>query len=155
MRALLLVGLLVLVQGPALAQPGGESASALRVEFIALDRNRDGQISKVEALANPEIHKRFGSFDRDRDGLLSEPEYRLAVDDNNRRILHDSTITARVKAALLAASGIPSLQIAVETYEGRVQLKGFVSAPDIASRAGRVTAAVSGVRTVHNDITVR
>ena len=64
MRALLLMGLLVLMQSPALAQPGGESASALRVEFIALDRNRDGQISKVEALSNPEIHKRFSSFDR-------------------------------------------------------------------------------------------
>lgn len=139
----------------ALAQGGGEAVSASRAEFIALDRNRDGLISKVEALGNPEIQKRFSTFDRDKDGLLSDAEYVLAVEDNNRRILHDSTITARVKAALLAARGIPSLQIAVETYEGRVQLTGFVSAPDMASRAGRVTAGVSGVRTVHNDIAVK
>ncbi|MGH8669257.1 MAG: BON domain-containing protein [Burkholderiales bacterium] len=140
----------------ALAQAGGgEAVSALRSEFTALDRNRDGLISKVEALGNSEIQKRFSVFDRDKDGLLSDAEYVRAVEDNNRRILHDSTITARVKAALLAARGIPSLQIAVETYEGRVQLTGFVGAPDIASRAGRVTAAVSGVRTVHNDIAVK
>jgi osmotically-inducible protein OsmY len=43
----------------------------------------------------------------------------------------------------------------VETYEGRVQLSGFVGSPDLVSRAGRVTAAVSGVRTVHNNISVK
>lgn len=155
MRARLLTGVLMLSTASVLAQGGGQSVSALDADFIALDRNRDGLISRVEALGNAEIQKRFTVFDGDKDGRLSEQEYRLAVEDNNRRILHDSTITARVKAALLAAKGIPSLQIAVETYEGRVQLKGYVGAPGIASRAGRVTAAVDGVRTVHNDIAVK
>jgi osmotically-inducible protein OsmY len=77
------------------------------------------------------------------------------MEDNQKRILADAVITARVKAALLAEKGIPSLSISVETYEGRVQLSGFVKAPDIVSRAGRVTAGVSGVRTVHNNIGVR
>jgi hypothetical protein len=122
---------------------------------VALDRNRDGNISKVEALANPEVHKRFAAFDMDRDGLLSQSEYTLAMEDNEKRILRDSLVTARVKAALLAEKGIPSLSIAVETYEGRVQLSGFVKVPDIVSRAGRVTAGVNGVRTVHNNIAVR
>jgi len=126
-----------------------------RADFIALDRNRDGYISKVEALANPEVQKRFTAFDHDRDGRLSETEYAGAMEDNQRRILQDSVITARVKAALLAEKGIPSLSISVETYEGRVQLTGFVSAPEIVSRAGRVTAGVSGVRTVHNNLAVR
>ena len=36
-----------------------------------------------------------------------------------------------------------------------MQLSGFVPAPDMASRAGRITAAVSGVRTVHNNLSVR
>ena len=62
------------------------------------------------------------------------------MEDNDKRILQDSIITARVKAALLAERGIPSLSISVETYEGRVLLSGFVKAPDIVSRAGRVTA---------------
>ena len=72
-----------------------------------------------------------------------------------KRILQDSVITARVKAALLAERGIPSLSISVETYEGGVLLKGFVNAADIVSRAGRITAGVAGVRTVHNNIGVR
>lgn len=155
MRAFFLLGVLMLSSGAVLAQAGGEPVSALRAEFMALDRNRDGLISKVEALGNGEIQKRLSAFDRDKDGLLSEAEYTLAVEDNNKRILHDSTITARVKAALFAEKGIPSLQIAVDTYEGEVRLTGFVSAPEIVSRAGRVTATVNGVRTVHNDITVK
>jgi hypothetical protein len=131
------------------------STAAPSNEFNALDRNRDGAISRVEALGDAEIHKRFATFDGDNDGALSASEHRLALKNVNQQALHDSRITARVKAALLAAKGIPSLQIAVETYEGRVQLKGHVDAPDIVSRAGRVTAAVQGVRTVRNDIAVK
>lgn len=131
------------------------SATVLPGDLDVLDRNGDGAISRVEALGNPEIHKRFAAFDADNDGVLSRPEYALAMKDNRKRMLRDSVVTARVRAALLAAKGIPSRQIAVETYEGRVYLKGFVRAPEIASRAGRVTAAVDGVRTVHNDLAVK
>ena len=148
---------LMLLSATALAQNTGEVTTlpGPRADFFALDRNRDGHISKVEALGNPEVHKRFATFDTDKDGRLSEPEYALAMEDNEKRILQDSAITARVKAALLAERGIPSLSISVETYEGRVQLSGFVKAPEIVSRAGRVTAGVTGVRTVHNNIAVR
>ena len=147
----------MLVSAAALAQNTGEVTTlpGPRADFVALDRNRDGHISKVEALGNPEVYKRFAAFDTDKDGRLSEAESALAMEDNEKRILQDSAITARVKAALLAERGIPSLSISVETYEGRVQLSGFVKAPDIVSRAGRVTAGVTGVRTVHNNITVR
>ena len=62
--------------------------------------------------------------------------------------------SARVKAALLAERGLPSFSISVETYEGRVQLSGFVAAPELVSRVGRLTAAVIGVRTVDNNIGV-
>ena len=149
--------LLMLLSAAAWAQHTGEAGTlpAPRADFVALDRNRDGSISKVEALANQEVQKRFAVFDYDRDGVLSEAEYAAAMEDNQKRILADALITARVKAALLAERGISSLSISVDTYEGRVQLTGFVKAPDIVSRAGRVTAGVSGVRTVHNNIAVR
>jgi hyperosmotically inducible protein len=149
--------ILVLLSVGAWAQYSGEAGPppATRADFVALDRNRDGFISKVEALANPEAQKRLAQFDRDRDGRLSENEYSAAMEDNEKRILQDAIITARVRAALLAERGIPSLSISVETYEAGVQLSGSVKAADIVSRAGRVTAGVSGVRTVHNNIAVR
>jgi hyperosmotically inducible periplasmic protein len=149
--------LLLLANAPTWAQYTGEAGtpSTPRSDFVSLDRNRDGYISKVEALANPEVQKRFAAFDADKDARLSEAEYVGAMEDNQKRILEDSVITARVRAALLAEKGIPSLSISVETYEGTVRLSGFVKAAEIASRAGRVTAGVSGVRSVHNNIAVR
>lgn len=125
-----------------------------RADFLALDRNSDGGISRVEALADREVQKRFDEFDKDRDGRLSEAEYVLAREDQQRQALRDAAVTARVKAALLAERGLPSLSIAVETYEGRVQLSGFVPAAELVSRVGRLTAAVTGVRTVDNNIGV-
>jgi BON domain/EF hand len=147
--------LLMLLSAVASAQEYTGEANTQRPDFVALDRNRDGYISKVEALANPEVQKRFAAFDQNRDGQLSEAEYAAAMEDNEKRILSDAIITARVKAALLAEKGIPSLSISVETYEAGVRLAGSVKAPDIVSRAGRVTASVAGVRTVSNNIAVR
>lgn len=142
----------------AIAQPAGEPsglAALPRADFAALDRNKDGYLSKLEAASDREIAKRFASFDSDGDGRLSEGEYVLAKEDNEKRIVRDAALTARVKAALLAEKGIPSLSISVDSYEGQVLLSGFVGSPDVVSRAGRVTAAVSGVRTVHNNIAVK
>jgi hyperosmotically inducible protein len=124
-------------------------------DFETLDRNRDGYVSRVEALAAPEIAKRFAQFDADKDRLLTKDEYLAAREDNERRAQRDAALTARVKAALSAERSIPSSAILIDTYEGEVQLSGFVPAPDLASRAGRVTAAVSGVRMVHNNLLVR
>jgi len=156
MRALIFLAI-ALVHAPLWAQPAGEppAVAASRADFAALDRNKDGYLSKLEAAGDREIAKRFANFDADGDGRLSEAEYVYAKQDNDRRVLRDAVLTARVKAALLAEKDIPSLSISVETYEGQVQLSGFVPAPDIVSRAGRVTAGVSGVRTVHNNIAVK
>jgi osmotically-inducible protein OsmY len=124
-------------------------------QFSALDRNQDGYLSRLEAAADPEMAKRFAQFDADKDRRLSQAEYLAAREDNAQRAQRDAVLTARVKEALIAADGIPSKAISVETYEGRVQLSGFVPVPDMASRAGRVVAGVNGVRTVHNNITVK
>ena len=141
MRVLLSLAL-ALAALSAQAQPGSEppAAAAQRADFLALDKNKDGYLSKQEAAGDREIAKRFAMFDIDNDGRLSESEYLRAKDDNNKRVMRDAALTARVKAALLAERGIPSLSISVDTYEGRVQLSGFVGSPDIVSRAGRVTA---------------
>lgn len=145
MRTLLLAAVLALA--PA--------ACAQAAEFGELDRNADGYLSRTEAAADPEIAKRFAQFDSDKDRRLSPAEYLAAREDNERRALRDAELTVRVKEALLAASGLVSKAISVETYEGRVQLSGFVPAPDMASRAGRVVASVSGVLLVSNNLLVR
>jgi len=156
MRALLIAAVLA-SSASALAQQGsGEPGGGARAaEFAKLDRNGDGYVTRIEALADPEIHKRFAQFDANKDKQLSLAEYLGAREDMDKRASEDAALTARVKAALTAERSIPWKTISVETYEGAVQLSGFVPAPDIVSRAGRLTAGISGVRTVHNNILVR
>ena len=154
MRALLIAALLA-SSGAVHAQRGEPGGGPRAVEFSALDRNRDGYVTRIEALADQEIHKRFAQFDANKDRQLSLAEYLAAREDIDKRVQQDAVLTARVKAALLAERGIPSKAISVDTYEGRVQLSGFVPVPDMASRAGRLVAGVNGVRTVHNNITVK
>ena len=156
MRALLIAAVLA-SSASALAQPGsGEPGGGARAaEFAKLDRNGDGYVTRIEALADPEIHKRFAQFDANKDKQLSLAEYLGAREDMDKRASEDAALTARVKAALTAERSIPWKTISVETYEGALQLSGFVPAPDIVSRAGRLTAGISGVRTVHNNILVR
>jgi osmotically-inducible protein OsmY len=143
---LLVLAASLVLSGRALAQSS---------DFAALDRNRDGYVSRIEALADAEIHKRFGQFDTDQDRRLSPAEYTAALDDNNLRIRRDAALAERVRAALVAERAIMATAISVESYEGQVELSGFVPAPDMASRAGRVTAGVDGVRFVHNNLAVR
>ena len=50
---------------------------------------------------------------------------------------------------------LKSAEINVETFKGAVQLSGFVGTQSDIDRAIRVTQAVSGVRTVKNDMRLK
>ena len=77
------------------------------------------------------------------------------MQDNDKRVLAYSAITTKVKAQLLVTKGVPSTAISVETYEGRVQLSGFVDTKEQVAAAGKVAAAVSGVHAVQNDLKLK
>jgi len=67
----------------------------------------------------------------------------------------DSTITAKVKAAIFDDPALKVLQINVETFKGTVQLSGFVNSPQAVSRAAEVARGVSGVKSVKNNLLVK
>ncbi len=69
--------------------------------------------------------------------------------------LDDSLVTGKVKAALMDAADVKSLQINVETHDGVVQLAGFVASAAMKDKAGRITAGIEGVKGVENVLVVR
>ena len=74
---------------------------------------------------------------------------------NAGRVVDDSVITGKVKAALVADTTTKAHQISVETFQGVVQLSGFVDNAEARSRAGQLAKQVDGVKNVKNDLELR
>ena len=69
--------------------------------------------------------------------------------------LDDGIITTKVKAALLADSGVKSSDIGVVTRDGEVQLSGFVDSQSQIDRATEVARGVEGVKNVINEMSIK
>ena len=67
----------------------------------------------------------------------------------------DGIVTTQIKAALLADANIKSLDIAVVTRKGEVQLSGFVDNQTQIDRAVAVARGIEGVSSVINDMSVK
>ena len=67
----------------------------------------------------------------------------------------DGIVTAGVKAALLADEKVKSLDIAVVTRKGEVQLSGFVDGQSQMDRAVMIATAVEGVTSVSNVMSIK
>jgi osmotically-inducible protein OsmY len=74
---------------------------------------------------------------------------------NAGRVVDDSVITGKVKAALVADPTTKAHQIEVETFQGKVQLSGFVETSEARSRATEIAKNVDGVRDVKNSLQLR
>ena len=69
--------------------------------------------------------------------------------------IDDAAITTKVKAAILAEPGLKVLQIDVDTKNGVTTLSGAVDSQASIDKAKEVTAAVTGVKSVENNLTVK
>jgi osmotically-inducible protein OsmY len=69
--------------------------------------------------------------------------------------IDDKLVTTKVKAALLNDPEVKGLQVNVETFNGVVQLSGFVDTPEQIPRATEVAKGVEGVKSVKNDLNIR
>ncbi|WP_434636683.1 molecular chaperone OsmY [Klebsiella sp. I138] len=67
----------------------------------------------------------------------------------------DTAITSEIKAKLLADDIVPSRKVTVETHAGTVHLSGTVDSRQQADRAADIAKAVSGVKNVENDLSVK
>ena len=69
--------------------------------------------------------------------------------------IDDSTITAKVKSALIDSSDTKAGDIKVETRGGVVQLSGYVANEAEKTAATKVAQSVDGVKAVKNSISVK
>jgi osmotically-inducible protein OsmY len=67
----------------------------------------------------------------------------------------DTGITAKVKAAIVADPRLKATEINVETYQGVVQLSGFVSSAEDVAAAAAAARTVKGVKSVRNDLRLK
>ena len=70
------------------------------------------------------------------------------------RVIDDSTITAKVKAALMDEKDVSSMKVHVKTYKGQVQLNGHVDTADQKTAAEAAASKVDGVKSVQNNLEV-
>ena len=75
--------------------------------------------------------------------------------ESTGQYIDDTTITTKVKAAILNDASLKSAEINVETFKGRVQLSGFVSSQANMTEAVKVAQAVGGVTSVKNDMRLK
>ena len=69
--------------------------------------------------------------------------------------IDDKTISTKVEAQLAQDSITQAIQVEVETYNGVVQLSGFVDSAQKIERAEEIARSVHGVRDVENDLQLR
>lgn len=69
--------------------------------------------------------------------------------------IDDGIVSTKVKSALLGDANIKSLDIAVKTRKGEVQLSGFVDNQGQIDRAMEVTRSIEGVRSVSNEMSIK
>lgn len=80
-------------------------------------------------------------------GCSSTAEHRSAG-----AFIDDSAITAKVKGAFVKDEVVKAIDVKVDTYNGNVQLSGFVETSDQRTRAEQIARGVAGVRDVTNNV---
>lgn len=136
-----------------------ETAKVQNPNFTKFDDNRDGYLSLTEFTQRGLHAKSFQEADDNRDGRLDSDEFikASAIEDrvNAARVVDDTVITGKVKMELLKDPVVKGMKVNVETYQGTVQLSGFVDNERQATKAAELTVTVKGVKHVVNNLIVK
>ena len=78
-----------------------------------------------------------------------------ATQESAGEYIDDSVITTKVKSLLAEDNFLKSFQISVETFQGTVQLSGFVNSQQAIDKAVQIVKSVKGVTSVKNNLIVK
>ncbi|MCX9000503.1 molecular chaperone OsmY [Citrobacter portucalensis] len=109
----------------------------------------------TSAVATGSAYAENATMDKAQSGVESAGQ---KVDSSMNKVgnfMDDSTITAKVKAALVDHESIKSTDISVKTDQKVVTLSGFVESQAQAEEAAKVAKGVEGVTSVSDKLHVR
>lgn len=109
----------------------------------------------TSAVATGSAYAENATMDKAQSGVESAGQ---KVDSSMNKVgnfMDDSTITAKVKAALVDHESIKSIDISVKTDQKVVTLSGFVESQAQAEEAVKVAKGVEGVTSVSDKLHVR
>lgn len=145
--------------GAAPASAADPNERMPNAKFDALDKNKDGVLTRDEVKGLRSYGTAFDAGDANKDGKLDRAEFVNAEAAHDRivagKYVDDSVITARVKTALLQEPELKSLDVSVETQHGVVLLSGFVRDESQRQKAMKAAVKVSGVASVRDAMVVR
>ena len=122
-------------------------------------QQQEAPAAKVGQKLELAIDKAGQKIDKAADKITAQIDHAADKAQQNERaaaeFAGDAMITAKVKAALLEAPGLKSVQIGVDTHSGVVQLNGVVTSVAEKTTAGNLARQVKGVQTVKNDIQLK
>lgn len=107
----------------------------------------DAAIAKVDEKADAAKAELARDADKAKQAVVGAAQTGVAA-------VEDTAITAGIKAKLATDADLKTLDIRVETMSGRATLRGSAPNADAQARATQLAAAVSGVTSVDNQLTV-
>jgi cytochrome c5 len=123
-------------------------------DFIRLDGNFDGLLSRQELAGDAVLVAGLGRFDENRDGNLSPAEYRKAEETLERERaaadVDDTTLVRAVRSALAKVQGIDPQAIKVEADRGAVAMMGLVPNAEAVRHAYGLVRRISGIKKIDN-----
>jgi hyperosmotically inducible protein len=134
-----------LVLGTALATTGCEQRNSSETVGQKVDRATDKIAAKTDQAEDKIAAKTNEAADK----------ISAATNDATNKTaeaMDDATLTAKVKAAILAEPGLRSLEIGVATKDSVVTLSGSVDSAPLKDRAKQLGSNVTGVRSVVDNL---
>lgn len=118
---------------------------------------RKGEVMLSGFVDNEAQKERASTLTKAVDGVKSV-QNNVTLKDGTTTVgtkVDDTITTAKVKAALVADEAIKSMDIAVATRKGEVQLSGFVNSKSQIDRAVMIASKVEGVSSVNNEMSIK
>lgn len=123
-------------------------------DFIRLDVNLDGFLSRDELAGDAVLLQNYARFDSNGDGRLSVAEFENAEAALERERValrvDDPSLVAAVRAAIGKLKGIDLPNTKVESANGVVAMVGIVEDASVATRAYDAVKRIPGVQRIDN-----